>query len=66
MKRLYLKGQQEWNKADVLDMIDENVVPVFGLGSVPYGITYAEWTDKWQEWVLEIPKDGNSISDVTG
>jgi hypothetical protein len=39
MKRLYLKGQQKWNKADVLDTIHENVLPVFGLGSAPYGIT---------------------------
>jgi hypothetical protein len=66
MKRLYLKGLQKWNKAVVLDTIDENVLPVFGLGSAPYGITYAEWTDKWQEWAPEIPKDSNQISDVTG
>lgn len=66
MNRLYMKGQQKWNKADVVDMIGENVLPVFGLGSAPYGIMYAEWTDKWREWALEIPKDRNPISDVTG
>jgi hypothetical protein len=32
----------------------------------PYGILYAEWTDKWQEWALEIPNDRNPMSDVTG
>jgi hypothetical protein len=46
MNRLYLKGQQKWNKADVVDTIEENALPVFGFGSAPYGITYAEWTDK--------------------
>jgi hypothetical protein len=35
MNRLYLKGQEKWNKADVVYMIEGNVLPVFGLGSAP-------------------------------
>jgi hypothetical protein len=34
--------------------------------SKPFGITYAEWTAKWWEWVLSIAKTENPVVDDTG
>jgi hypothetical protein len=41
-------------------------VPVFSLDSNPYGISYAEWTAKWWQWILSIPVEINPAKDNTG
>ena len=32
----------------------------------PYGLTYGQWTIKWWQWLLQIPKDKNPALDETG
>jgi hypothetical protein len=34
--------------------------------SSPYGISYAEWTARWWQWILSIPKQTNPVYDKTG
>jgi hypothetical protein len=36
---------------------------VFPLESYPYGLSYAEWTARWWQWVLSIPLQNNPIKD---
>ncbi len=39
---------------------------VFPPDSNPYGVSYAEWTAKWWQWVLSIPKESNPVLDENG
>lgn len=39
---------------------------VYPINSKPYGLTYGEWTAKWWQWTLSIPKDVNPGGDTTG
>ena len=39
---------------------------LFSIESKPYGLPYAEWTAKWWQWALSIPKDHNPLVDNTG
>jgi hypothetical protein len=39
---------------------------VFPINSKPYGLSYAEWTAKWWQWVMQIPTSVNPIPDKTG
>src|SRR5919112_4358559 len=39
---------------------------VFTLDSQPYGVSYAEWTAKFWQWLLELPSDNNPVNDQTG
>jgi hypothetical protein len=32
----------------------------------PYGLTYGQWTVKWWQWLLAIPRDQNPALDETG
>jgi hypothetical protein len=34
--------------------------------SKPYGLTYGQWTVKWWNWALSIPKENNPVVDDTG
>ena len=45
------------------DSINPNV---YSIDNKPYGFTYAEWTAKWWQWSLSIPKDINPAGDTTG
>ena len=47
----------------IADSINAGVVPI---GSKLYGLTYGEWTAKWWEWALAIPKSNSPFSDKTG
>jgi hypothetical protein len=38
----------------------------YPLDSKPYGLTYGEWTAKWWQWTISIPKDINPGGDTTG
>jgi hypothetical protein len=35
-------------------------------GTKPYGLTYGEWSAKWWQWALSIPKTDNPMDDDTG
>lgn len=39
---------------------------VFSPDSAPYGISYADWTAKWWQWVLSIPNENSPARDSTG
>ena len=39
---------------------------LFPIDSKPYGLPYGEWTAKWWQWALSIPKDHNPLVDSTG
>src|SRR5215210_9228774 len=39
--------------------ISSNNPAVFTLDSQPYGVSYAEWTAKFWQWLLEQPTDTN-------
>jgi hypothetical protein len=43
-----------------------NNLVVFPPDSNPYGVSYAEWTAKWWQWVLSIPKESNPVLDENG
>src|SRR6478609_9348552 len=43
-----------------------NASSAFPLNSKPYGSTYGEWTAKWWQWALSIPKDINPGGDTSG
>jgi hypothetical protein len=32
----------------------------------PYGLTYGEWTTKWWDWIMPIPKERSPLHDITG
>ena len=36
---------------------------VFPIDSYPYGMSYAEWTARWWQWVLSIPLQSNPVMD---
>ncbi len=39
---------------------------VYAIDSKPYGMTYADWTVKWWQWALGIPKEINPTADDSG
>jgi hypothetical protein len=39
---------------------------LFPIESKPYGFSYSEWTAKWWQWALSIPKGHNPLIDSTG
>lgn len=39
---------------------------VFSPDSRPYGLTYSEWSAKWCQWLLSIPKDLSPAVDSSG
>jgi hypothetical protein len=44
----------------------KSIIGVFPLESKPYGLTYGDWTGKWWQWDVSIPKDQNPGGDSTG
>jgi hypothetical protein len=45
---------------------DDDEPDVFEPQSSPYGKTYGEWSAKWWQWLLAIPKESNPNLDTTG
>jgi hypothetical protein len=43
-----------------------NNLLVFSQDSKPYGVSYAEWTARWWQWVLSLPVENNPVKDTTG
>lgn len=42
------------------------MVEMFSINSAPFGFTFAEWTAKWWNWLLSIPKKQNPALDIDG
>jgi hypothetical protein len=38
----------------------------FPIDSRPYGLSYADWSIRWWQWISSIPKDSNPALDWTG
>jgi hypothetical protein len=43
---------------------DSNLL--FYPNSAPYGVTFADWTAKWWQWVLSITVENSPVNDTTG
>jgi hypothetical protein len=43
-----------------------NGLELYTSDSKPFGRTYAEWTARWWQWVLSIPKTNNPLIDENG
>ena len=45
-----------------------SLLPIFiyPVDSKPFGLTYSEWSVKWWQWILSIPKDQNPAFDDAG
>jgi hypothetical protein len=41
-------------------------IAIFPIVSKPYGYTYGEWSARWWQWLLSIPKSKNPAFDSTG
>jgi hypothetical protein len=41
-------------------------IQFFGAMDKPYGLTYGEWTTKWWDWIMPIPKQVSPLLDETG
>jgi hypothetical protein len=41
-------------------------IAIFPIVSKPYGYTYGEWSARWWQWLLSIPKSKNPAFDFTG
>jgi hypothetical protein len=39
---------------------------VYGIDTVPFGVSYKQWTVRWWKWLLSIPKSKNPAVDYTG
>lgn len=39
---------------------------VFAVDSRPFGLSYGDWSGKWWQWVVGIPKDVNPTADESG
>jgi hypothetical protein len=39
---------------------------LFSTDSMPYGISFTEWTEKWWQWFLSIPKAKSPAADTDG
>jgi hypothetical protein len=42
------------------------MVEMFPIDSAPFGFTFAEWTMRWWNWLLSIPKTQNPALDLEG
>jgi hypothetical protein len=43
-----------------------NAISIYPISSKPFGLTYAEWSVKWWQWLLSIPKPNNPAFDSSG
>jgi hypothetical protein len=51
----------------VLSIRADNFNPnVYSIESKPYGISYGEWTAKWEQWLISMPQQINAATDTSG
>jgi hypothetical protein len=43
-----------------------NNLAIFSPDSTPYGISYAQWTARWWQWLYSLPLDCNPLKDNIG
>ena len=41
-------------------------IQFFAKSDKPYGISYASWTEKWWQWIMNLPKKNNPLLDYSG
>jgi hypothetical protein len=46
--------------------IEFDEIQFFGGMDRPYGLTYGEWTTKWWDWIMAIPRQKSPLHDETG
>jgi hypothetical protein len=39
---------------------------IFGINERPFGLAYSDWTVKWWNWIIQIPKEINPLFDING
>src|SRR5689334_20762919 len=39
---------------------------VYSVGAKPYGVTYGDWTARWEQWLISQTQQPNAASDTTG
>jgi hypothetical protein len=39
---------------------------IFGINEKPFGLSYSDWTVKWWNWIIQIPKEINPLFDMNG
>jgi hypothetical protein len=39
---------------------------LYSVDSKPYGLTFAQWSEKWWQWMMSIPQPQNPLNDDTG
>lgn len=49
-----------------IGLAKNEVYQIFPSESKPYGHDYAEWVDKWWQWISAVPHDRNPLMDPTG
>jgi hypothetical protein len=49
-----------------MNRVSYNGLELYPPTSKPFGTTYAEWTARWWQWVLSIPKMENPLLDENG
>jgi hypothetical protein len=56
-------------RIDILENYNEMKslpISIFPIKSKPYGISYGDWSIRWWQWLLSIPKPDNPALDNTG
>jgi hypothetical protein len=46
--------------------LHSDTISIYSLASKPFGLTYAEWSVKWWQWLLSISKPNNPAFDSSG
>jgi hypothetical protein len=46
--------------------LQSETISIYSISSKPFGLTYAEWSVKWWQWLLSIPKPNNPAIDSSG
>src|SRR3954463_15944038 len=41
-------------------------ISVFPIESRPYGLTYGEWSARWWQWLLSVPRSKSAVFDSSG
>ena len=47
-------------------MMSSTNVNIYDENSFPFGYSFGEWSVKWWQWLLSIPKSNNPILDLSG
>jgi len=55
--------RQTSNKNDLDKRVSSSIFPA---NSMPYNLSYKDWTGKWWQWALSIPKTNNPLTDTNG